>query len=181
MSWQIDFSHSEINFKVRHMMITHVHGVFNRFDGSVNFDEADPAKTTVDIKIEMDSIDTRDEKRDAHLRSADFFDVEKYPTMTFKSTKVEMIDETSAKLTGDLTIRDVTRPVTLNVEFLGKQKAPWGVTNAGFSASSRLNRKDFGLNWNVALESGGWLVGDTVEIAIELELHEVVAAPAAGN
>lgn len=174
MAWTIDYSHSEVNFKVRHMMISHVHGSFDRFSGTVNFDEVNPINTSVDVQIEISSINTNEEKRDAHLRSADFFDAEKYPYMTFKSTNVNVIDESNAKLTGDLTIRNVTRPVTLNVEYLGKQKDPWGVTKSGFSASTRVNRKDFELNWNVALESGGWLVGDAVDISIELELSEVM-------
>ena len=174
MAWTIDNSHSEVNFKVRHMMISHVHGSFDRFSGTVNFDEVNPINTSVDVQIEISSINTNEEKRDTHLKSPDFFDAEKYPYMTFKSIKVDVIDESNAKLTGDLTIRDLTRPVTLDVEYLGKQKAPWGVTNSGFSASARISRKDFGLNWNVALESGGWLVGDTVDISIELELSEVM-------
>jgi len=174
MAWTIDYSHSEVNFKVRHMMISHVHGSFDRFSGTVNFDEVNPINTSVDVQIEISSINTNEEKRDTHLKSPDFFDAEKYPYMTFKSIKVDVIDESNAKLTGDLTIRDLTRPVTLDVEYLGKQKAPWGVTNSGFSAPARISRKDFGLNWNVALESGGWLVGDTVDISIELELSEVM-------
>jgi polyisoprenoid-binding protein YceI len=123
MSWTIDFSHSELNFKARHMMISNVRGNFDKFTGAVNFDETNPAKTTVDIKVETASINTNEEKRDAHLRSADFFDSEKFPFMIFKSQKVEVIDETNARLLGDLTIRDVTRPASLDVEYLGKAVA----------------------------------------------------------
>ncbi len=173
MSWTIDFSHSEINFKVRHMMISNVRGQFERFSGSVNFDEANPALTTVDIQVEISSINTNEEKRDAHLRSADFFDAENHPVMTFQSKKVEQVDEANARLIGDLTIRGVSREITLNVEYLGKAKSPWGTTSAGFTAAARINRKDWDLTWNVALETGGWLVGETIDIEIALELVEV--------
>lgn len=173
MPWTIDFAHSELNFKARHMMISNVRGNFERFTGAVNFDEANPTLTTVDIQIETASINTNEEKRDAHLRSADFFDSEKFPYMTFTSKQVEVVSETEARLTGDLTIRGVTRPVTLDVDFLGKALAPWGVASVGFSAATRINRKDWDLTWNVALETGGWLVSDMIDISIELELMEV--------
>lgn len=173
MSWTIDLSHSEINFKVRHMMISNVRGQFEQFSGSVNFDEANPVLTTVDIQVEISSINTNEEKRDAHLRSADFFDAENYPVMTFQSKKVEQVDENNARLIGDLNIRGVSREITLNVEYLGKAKSPWGTTSAGFTAAARINRKDWDLTWNVALETGGWLVGETIDIEIALELVEV--------
>ncbi|MCU0489184.1 MAG: YceI family protein [Anaerolineales bacterium] len=173
MSWTIDLSHSEINFKVRHMMISNVRGQFERFSGSVNFNEANPALTTVDIQIETASINTNEEKRDAHLRSADFFDAENHPLMTFKSKRGELVDETNARLIGDLTIRGASREIALNVEYLGKAKSPWGTTSAGFTAAARINRKDWDLTWNVALETGGWLVGEAIDIEIALELVEV--------
>lgn len=173
MSWTIDLSHSEINFKVRHMMISNVRGQFERFSGSVNFDEANPILTTVDIQVEISSINTNEEKRDTHLRSADFFDAENHPVMTFQSKKVEQVDENNARLIGDLNIRGVSREITLNVEYLGKAKSPWGTTSAGFTAAARINRKDWDLTWNVALETGGWLVGETIDIEIALELVEV--------
>lgn len=173
MSWTIDLSHSEINFKVRHMMISNVRGQFEQFSGSVNFDEANPVLTTVDIQVEISSINTNEEKRDAHLRSADFFDAENHPVMTFQSKKVEQVDENNARLIGDLNIRGVSREITLNVEYLGKAKSPWGTTSAGFTAAARINRKDWDLTWNVALETGGWLVGETIDIEIALELVEV--------
>ena len=179
MSWQIDPSHSAVQFSVRHMMISTVRGEFDRFSGEVGFDEANPAATTVDIQIEADSINTRDAKRDGHLRSADFFDAEQYPTLHFKSTRVEVKDDTHARLIGDLTIRDVTHEVALDVEYVGQAKSPWGTTSAGFSAVTRINRKDWGLNWNQALETGGVLVGDEIKIDIELELVQQVAAQAA--
>jgi polyisoprenoid-binding protein YceI len=170
MSWKIDPAHSRVGFAVRHMMISNVHGRFNSATGSVEFDEARPTRSSVDVQIEAASIDTRDEKRDGHLRSADFFDAARYPYLTFHSKRVEVVDADHGKLYGDLTIKDVTREVALNVEYSGLVKSPWGATTAGFTATTRINRKDWGLNWNVALETGGVLVGDTVNISIELEI-----------
>ena len=170
MAWQIDTSHSDIQFSVRHMMISKVRGRFENFSGTVNFDESNPTNTTVEIAVDLNSINTRDEKRDGHLRSADFFDVENYPTMTFVSKKVEQTDEFNGRLIGDLTIRGVTHEVALDVQYSGTAKSPWGTTSAGFSAKGKVNRKEFGLNWNAALETGGVLVGEDVEIAIELEI-----------
>lgn len=174
MSWTIDYSHSEVNFKVRHMMISHVHGDFEKFSGTINFNPEKPDQTTIDIQIEAASINTNDEKRDGHLRSADFLNAQNFPYLTFKSNRVQMIDESNAKLFGNLTIQDKSREVALNVEFLGMAKAPWGSTSAGFSATTRINRKDWDLNWNVALETGGWLVSEMIDISIELELVQVV-------
>lgn len=170
MAWQIDAAHSSVDFSVRHMMISTVRGTFERFSGSVEADEANPAAAQVDVQIETASINTRDEKRDAHLRSPDFFDVDSYPTMSFKSKRIEVIDANSGKLIGDLTIKDVTHEVVLDVEYAGQSRSPWGSTSAGFSASTKINRKDWGLNWNVALETGGWLVADEIKINIEIEL-----------
>jgi polyisoprenoid-binding protein YceI len=170
MAWQIDPSHTRAIFSVRHMMITNVRGQFDKVTGTVDFNEADPARSTVNVQIDAASFTTHDEKRDAHLRSADFLDVAQHPYLTFTSTKAVKVDETTGQLTGDLTIRGVTHPVTLAVEYNGQQKTPWGSTNAGFSATTKINRKDWGLNWNVALETGGVLVGDTVNITIEVEI-----------
>jgi polyisoprenoid-binding protein YceI len=170
MSWTIDTAHSEVNFTARHMMISNVRGRFEKFSGTVDFDETNPANTQVSVQIEAASISTRDAQRDGHLRSADFFDVEKYPYITFESKRVEALDGDRARLTGDLTIRDVTREVTLEVEYSGMSKSPWGSTNAGFTASTKISRKNWGLNWNVALETGGWLVGDEIKIDLELEI-----------
>lgn len=179
MSWKIDTAHSEVNFTVRHMMIANVRGRFENFSGSIEFDEYDPANTRVDVQIEAASISTRDAQRDAHLRSPDFLDAEKYPYLTFKSRSVEVIDGQHARLTGDLTIRDVTRQVTLDVEYAGTSRSPWGSTNAGFTASTKISRKDWGLTWNVALETGGWLVGDEIKIDLELEIvQQAEAVPA---
>ncbi len=181
MNWQIDFAHSEIGFSVRHMMISKVRGQFEKFSGHVNFDENDPTQTAVDITIEISSINTRDGQRDNHLRSADFFDAANYPVMAFKSKQVEQLSGDEGRLVGDLTIRGVTKEVALDVEYAGQSKSPWGTTSAGFTATATINRKDWGLNWNQALETGGVLVGEKVQISIELELIkqlEAVAEPA---
>jgi polyisoprenoid-binding protein YceI len=178
MSWMIDSAHTEANFTVRHMMISNVRGQFQKVSGAVEFDETNPANTRVDVQIEVTSINTREEKRDAHLKSPDFFDAEKYPYLTFKSKRVEVQDATHARLIGDLTIRDVTKEVALDVEYNGSAKSPWGTTNAGFSAKTTIKRKEWGLNWNVALETGGWLVGDDVHIALELEIVQQPEATA---
>jgi polyisoprenoid-binding protein YceI len=170
MAWQIDYGHSHIQFSARHMMISKVRGEFQSFSGTVNLDEANPAATTVEIAIDAASLNTRDAQRDAHLKSPDFLNAEHYPQLTFKSTRVEVTGSDSAKLHGDLTIRAVTRPVVLNVEYQGQSKSPWGSTNAGFTAQTKINRKEWGLEWNVALETGGVLVGEEVTIDIELEL-----------
>jgi len=178
MAWQLDPAHSEIQFSAKHLMISTVRGRFHKFTATVDGDEQNPTAAQVDVQIEAASIDTRDEKRDAHLRSPDFLDVENYPYITFKSKRVEKIDDSNGKLIGDLTIRDVTREVVLDVEYAGQAKTPWGTTSAGFSASTKINRKDWNLNWNVALETGGWLVGDQITINIELELVKQVEQPA---
>lgn len=170
MSWKIDSTHTRALFSVRHMMISNVHGQFEKMEGTVDFNPADPASTLVDVRLDAASITTREAKRDDHLRSPDFLDAEHYPYLHFKSTSIELIDKEHARLTGDLTIRDVTRPLTLNVEYNGTNKNPWGMTAAGFSASGKINRHDWGLDWNVALETGGWLVGDTININVELEI-----------
>jgi len=168
-SWTIDTSHSTVEFAVKHMMFTTVKGRFSDVKGSIEFDADDPARGRADITIGAASVDTRDAKRDAHLRSADFFDVDTFPTLTFRSTKVTGTSKRFA-LTGDLTIHGITRPITLDVTFEGVGKDPWGTERAGFSASGTLNRKDFGLTWNAALETGGVLVGDEVKIALDVQL-----------
>jgi polyisoprenoid-binding protein YceI len=170
MSWKIDPSHTRAVFSVRHMMISNVHGQFHNVTGTVNFDEAQPTRSSVDVQIEAASIDTNDERRDGHLKSPDFLEAEKYPYLTFTSKRIEVVDETHGRIYGDLTIRDVTREVVLNTEYNGQAKGPYGQQSAGFTASTKINRKDFGLTWNVALETGGMLVGDTININIELEI-----------
>jgi len=179
MSWQIDSSHSHINFTARHMMISKVRGSFESFNGTVNFNEENPVNSTVDIAVDLSSINTRDAQRDGHLKSPDFFDVESHPTMRFVSTRVEQIDENNGRLIGDLTIKGVTNEVALDVAYAGVAKSPWGTESAGFSATGSLNRKDWGLNWNQALETGGVLVGEKISIEIELELVKVAETQAA--
>ena len=180
MSWMIDSDHTEINFTVRHMMISNVRGQFQKVNGAVEFDESNPAKTRVDVEIEAASVNTKEEKRDAHLKSPDFFDAEQYPYLTFKSKRVEAKNASRARLIGDLTIKDVTKEVALDVDYNGSAKSPWGSTSAGFSAKTTIKRKDWNLNWNVALETGGWLVGDDIHISIELEIvQQPEAVPAA--
>ncbi len=170
MAWQIDLAHSHITFTARHMMISKVRGAFESFSGVINFDPDKPEQTTVDVTIDAASINTRTADRDNHLRSADFLDVANYPQLHFVGKRVEKLDDTSGRLIGDLTIRDITREVTLAVNYLGVVKSPWGASSAGFNASTSINRKDWNLTWNVALEAGGWLVGDTINIEIEMEL-----------
>lgn len=170
MSWIIDPSHTRAEFAVKHLMISTVRGQFTDINGTVDFNENDPTKSKVDVKIGAASLLTRDEKRDAHLKSPDFFEVEKYPYLIFKSKRVTKIDPLHGKLVGDLTIRDVTKEVTLDVDYAGQAKTPWGTTSAGFTATTTINRKDWGLNWNVALETGGVLVGDDVKINLEVEI-----------
>lgn len=170
MSWQTDASHTHIQFAVRHMMLAKVRGHFDKFNLNVDLDEANPERTSVLVDIDAASLDTRDPHRDGHLRSADFLNAETYPTLRFQSKRVEQIDAERARLIGDLTIREVTREVPLDVEFVGRSKSPWGAESLGFNAKTKINRKDWGLTWNVGLETGGWLVGDEVSIEIDAEL-----------
>ena len=168
--WAIDATHTSVEFAVRHLMITTVKGRFGSVVGSVTLDEADPSQTEVEVTIDAASIDTRVAQRDDHLRSPDFFDVERFPTLTFKSVKAIAVDADRVKLIGDLTIRGVTRPVELEVVSHGKQSDPWGGQRAGFEATTRIRRSDFGLTWNQVLEAGGVAVGDEVRISIDAQL-----------
>jgi len=179
MAWQIDSSHSSIQFSVRHMMISRVKGTFEHFSGTVALDEATPNNTVVNVSIDAASINTRDAQRDGHLKSPDFLDAANFPALTFVSTKVEQTNAKNAKLHGNLTIRDITRPVVLDVEYVGQAKSPWGTVSAGFSASAKINRKDWNLTWNQALETGGVLVGEEISIDIDLELVKQPEADAA--
>ena len=178
MSWKIDPAHSEINFTVRHMMISNVRGRFEAFTGTVEFDQQNPANSSVDVKIEAASINTREAQRDTHLRSADFFDAETHPYLTFKSKKVEVVNDSHGRITGDLTIHGVTKEVVLDTEFNGMSQSPWGFSSAGFSATTKINRKDWGLGWNMALETGGVLVSDEIKINIDIEIIEEKVAEA---
>jgi polyisoprenoid-binding protein YceI len=176
MTWQIDLAHSHIYFTARHMMISKVRGQFESFSGNVDYDEQNPVRTTVVIHIDAASLSTKEAQRDAHLKSPDFLDAANSPVIRFQSTKVEQISEDSGKLHGNLTIRGVTKPVVLDVEYAGRAQSPWGTISVGFSANTTINRKDWGLNWNQALETGGVLVGDKIQIEIELELVKVAEA-----
>jgi polyisoprenoid-binding protein YceI len=179
MAFVLDPAHTNIDFSAKHMMVTNVRGTFKKFSGELDLDEQHPENSRVQITIDVASIDTGMEPRDNHLRSADFFDVEHYPTITFTSKRVERRGEDHGRIYGDLTIRDVTRGMYFDVTFEGQTKDMEGNRRGGFSASTSISRKDFGLNWNVALESGGWLVSDTIKIAVEAEVIEKVAAPVA--
>jgi polyisoprenoid-binding protein YceI len=169
-SFEVDAAHTTVGFSVRHLF-TSVQGRFNEFQGKIEFDPANPATAKVEGTIRTTSINTSNEKRDTHLRSADFFDVEKFPEIKFVSTGVKNVDAAAktGKLEGLLTIRDQARPVVLDVAFLGEGKDPWGNAKAGFTATTTINRKDFGLAWNETLETGGVLVGDEVTITINVE------------
>jgi len=169
-TWNVDPSHSLVEFAVKHLMISTVKGRFGDVKGTIQYNEANPERSKVEIEIATASIDTRAEQRDAHLRSPDFFDVERFPTMKFKSKRIEGDVSGEFKLIGDLTIRDQTREVAFEAEFHGRTKDPWGGDRMGFDAKGKINRKDFGLNWNQALETGGWLVGEDIKMAIEVEL-----------
>ncbi|NLN27657.1 MAG: YceI family protein [Firmicutes bacterium] len=168
--WVIEPTHSLVEFTVRHMMIANVKGRFSEVEGEVIGDPHDLTGATIQVSINTASVDTRVADRDNHLRSADFFDSENYPQMTFKSTKITKTGEGEYRIDGELTIRDVTNPITLEATFEGAGKDPWGGERAGFSAKGKLNRKDYGLTWNAALETGGVLVSDEVKINIEVEL-----------
>jgi polyisoprenoid-binding protein YceI len=169
-TWNIDPAHSSVEFTVRHMMVTTVRGNFGDFSGKLDFDPERPEQASVEAVIQAASINTGTADRDAHLRSADFFEVEKFPTLTFKSTRVDAKDPMQAKVHGDLTMHGITRPVTLDVAFLGQQKNPFtGMPTVGFEASVTINREDFGLTWNQALEAGGVLVSKDVKISLDVQ------------
>jgi polyisoprenoid-binding protein YceI len=168
--WNIDAAHSVAEFKVKHMMISNVKGHFGKVTGVLNLDQSDLSKSTVQAAIDAASIETRDAQRDEHLKGGDFFDVEKFPSMSFKSSKITLVHDGELAVEGDLTIRDTTRRVTFEVEGpTPPTKDPWGNTRVGISATTKINRKDFGLTWNAALETGGLLVGEDVTITIEAE------------
>jgi polyisoprenoid-binding protein YceI len=169
-TWKIDPAHSSAEFKVKHMMISNVKGSFSGITGTLIEDAANPGNCTVEASIDISTITTGDQQRDAHLKSADFFHHEEHPTMTFKSTSVEKKGEGEFAVTGDLTVHGVTKPVTFEVEGPSAPgKDPWGNTRIGLSATTKINRKDFGLSWNAALETGGILVGETVHITLEVQ------------
>src|SRR6202034_4309755 len=169
-TWNIDSTHSVVEFKVKHMMISNMKGQFTTVTGTLSLDEADLAQSSVEAAIEVTSIHTRDENRDAHLKSADFFDAEQFPTMQLKSTHIALKSDGELVVTGDLTIKGVTRSVQFAVEGpTAATKDPYGNTRIGLAAATKINRKDFGLTWNAALETGGLVVGEDVSIALDLE------------
>jgi polyisoprenoid-binding protein YceI len=168
--YQIDPSHTNANFSVKHMMISKVHGGFEKVSGTFNYDAKNPEASKVDVEIDVNSISTREPQRDAHLKSADFFDVEKYPTIRFNSTRF-VANGDEMKITGDLTIHGVTQSVVLDIEGpTAEHKDPWGNTKIGLSGTTKIKRKDFGLTWNAALETGGFLVGDDISISLDVQL-----------
>ena len=170
-NWNIDGSHTTVSFKVRHMMVTDVRGEFGKVEGKVELDDKNLSKSKVDVTIDVASISTRDEKRDAHLKSPDFFDAAKHSKITFTSTKVASAGKGKLKVTGKLTMKGVTKKVTLDVSGLTNEvKSPWGSYHRGATATTTINRKDFGISWNQNLDAGGLLVGDEVKITIDIEL-----------
>jgi polyisoprenoid-binding protein YceI len=169
-TWNLDPAHSVAEFKVKHMMISNVKGQFAKVTGKLILDEATPANSRVEAVIDAASVETRDGQRDAHLKSADFFDAEKFPTLSFKSTGIEVVRNGELAVEGDLTIRGVTRKVTFSVDGpTPPAKDPWGNTRVAISATTKINRKDFGLTWNAALETGGILVGEEVTITLDVQ------------
>ena len=178
-NWNIDSTHSGINFSIRHMVVSKVRGRFAKYSGSIKIDDDDFTRSVVQATIDASSIDTGEPQRDAHLRAADFFDVEYFPELRFKSKRIEKVDDDRYRVVGDLTIRDVTREVTLDVAQGGRAKDPWGNERTGFVANVSLDRKDFGLTWNQVLEAGGILVGDRVDVEIDIEAVRAAAESAA--
>jgi polyisoprenoid-binding protein YceI len=176
--WKIDPRHSSAQFGVTHLMISTVRGEFHGLNGTIVRDDADISKTTVDVTIDATTVDTREPDRDKHLKSADFFDVDKFPTITFKSTKVEKLGDDKLKVTGDLTIRGVTKQTVLEVTSPKPPiKDPWGLQRTAVSATTRINRQEFGVAWNKTLEAGGVMVSDEVNITLDVEM----VVPAAGK
>lgn len=171
-TWKIDPVHTSVEFSAKHLMITTVKGRIADIEGTIHGDEKDVQNSSVEVTLRPASLDTRTEQRDQHLRSADFLDVEKYPEIKFRSTRITG-DKESFELTGDLTIRDVTKPITLDVEFEGKMRDPWGGERVGFSAKGKLDRREWGLTYNQALETGGVVVGHDIRISLEVQAVKV--------
>ena len=180
MSWAVDPMHTQIEFSAKHMGLMTVRGHFTSVRVELDLNEEDFTASSVEARIGTASLITNDARRDAHLKSPDFLDVEQFQTIMFKSTRIERATHDTYKMTGDLTIRDVTRPVTLEVVYSGQAKDPMGGVHAGFSAFSTINRKDWGLTWNVALETGGLLVGEEVKLALEVEVLRAAEVAAVG-
>lgn len=178
-NWNFDPTHSAISFTVRHMVFAKVRGRFASWSGDLKLDTNDLSQSQVSVEIEAASIDTGVADRDTHLRSADFFDVERFPKLSFRSTRIESLGGNRYRIHGELTIRDVTREVALETEYAGTGKDPWGNERAAFTASTSVNRKDFGLAWNQVLETGGVLVGDKVDIELDVQAVNAAASAAA--
>ena len=168
--YTIDPTHSTLGFTARHAMVTKVRGAFNDFEGTVHIDAQDPSKSRAEVLIQAASIDTRNADRDAHLKSNDFFAMDEFPTIAFESTAAEQVDDETYRVTGDLTIRGVTKPVSVDFELSGVAEDPWGNTRVGFEGRTTVNRKDFGLSWNTPLATGGVLVGAKVTLEFDLSL-----------
>jgi polyisoprenoid-binding protein YceI len=174
--YEFDVSHTRIGFVARHAMVTSVRGAFGELEGSAHIDAADPSRSSAKVTLKVASINTGSEQRDAHLRSADFFDVDTYPEITFVSTKIEPVDDEEYRVHGDLTVKGVTKPATVELSFNGSAKDPFGNLRAGFEGKTTINRKDWGLTWNAALETGGFLVSD--KIKLEFDVSAVKLTPA---
>lgn len=170
-TWNVDVSHTNVGFTVRHMMVSKVRGNFSDIEGTIEGEPSDLENAKINFRVGINSVSTNNEDRDNHLRSADFFDAENHPNMTFVSTKITKTSDDEYDLTGDLTIKGVTKETTFKVEYLGEGTNPWGVKVAGFEANTKISREEFGLTWNQALETGGVLVGDDIKIIIELEAN----------
>ncbi len=168
--WALDPTHSEVGFKVKHMMFTNVSGKFNNISVALENENDDFSTSTIEFSADINSIDTSNSDRDNHLKSADFFDAETFPKMSFKSNAIQHVSGNTYKVNGDLTVKNVTKPVQLDVEYSGLMKDPWGNVKTGFSIEGKINRKDFGLSWNAALETGGVLVGEEVKLLSEIQL-----------
>ena len=169
-TWEIDASHTRIGFATRHAMVTKVRGAFNEVSGRVVVDAENPDASSATVTVQMASIDTRNQQRDDHLRSPDFFDVETYPEMTFTSTRIEEVDDDAYMVTGDLTIRDITRSIIVPLRLVGVDTDPFGNVRAGLEGSRRIDRRDWGVTWNTPLDSGGLLVGERIQLEFELSL-----------
>ncbi|WP_207491709.1 YceI family protein [Aridibaculum aurantiacum] len=169
-TYKIDADHSDISFKVKHLMIATATGIFKKFDASLEVDEENLENAKVYFEADVTSIDTKNEQRDAHLKSDDFFNAEQFPKLTFTSTKIERSGDNEFKMTGDLTVRDITKPVVLNVEYNGKVTDPWGMERMGFEVNGKINRKEYGLKWSAVTEAGGLVVADDVKLQLNVEM-----------
>jgi polyisoprenoid-binding protein YceI len=169
-TYKIDVDHSDIMFKVKHLMISTVTGIFKKFDATLDVNEQDLSDAKVTFEADVDSIDTKNEQRDGHLKSDDFFNAEQFPKMTFKSTSIERTGDNEYRLLGDFTIRDITKPIELKVEYNGSTKDPWGQERMGFEVSGKINRREYGLKWSAVTEAGGMVVADDVKLAMNVEM-----------